>query len=142
VAVQGGYSQVLIAYLTYLGIIQSHRGVIGILLSYIPHKHRSLHALLAGIEEGTTAPSEAAPSLRQKWARQIRETLAGLHGLGILWRDPKTDNVLIDNNGDAVLLDFGGGNTAGWVDNDKYATMDGEEQGLGRIMEALRMAHA
>jgi hypothetical protein len=50
--------------------------------------------------------------------------------------------VLIDNNGDAVLLDFGGGNTAGWVDNGKYATMDGEEQGLGRIMEALRIAHA
>lgn len=120
-----------------IGIIQSHRGVIGILLSYIPHTHHSLHALLAGIEEGTVAPSEAAPSLRQKWARQIRETVAGLHGLGILWRNLKTQNVLIDNNGNAVVLDFGGGNTVGWVDNDKYATMEGEEQGLRRMMEAL-----
>ncbi|KAK4044294.1 hypothetical protein C8A01DRAFT_42963 [Parachaetomium inaequale] len=119
------------------GIIQSHWGVIGILLSYIPHKYHSLHALLTSVEEGTAAPSEAAPSLRQKWARQIRETLAGLHGLGILWRDLKTHNVLINNNGDAVVLDFGGGNTVGWVDNDKYATMEGEEQGLLKIMEAL-----
>jgi serine/threonine protein kinase len=111
--------------------------VIGILLSYIPHRYESLGDLLAGVEEGTAAPSEAAPSLRQKWAQQIRETLAELHGLGILWRDLKTQNVLIDNNGDAVVLDFGGGNTVGWVDNGKYATMEGEEQGLRKIMEAL-----
>jgi hypothetical protein len=122
---------------TVIGIIQSHRGVIGLLLSYISHKHCSLHALLAGVEDGTVAPSEAAPCLRQKWARQIRKTLAGLHGLGILWRDLRTHNVLIDDNGDAVVLDFGGGNTVGWVDNDKYATMEDEEQGLMRIMEAL-----
>ncbi|KAK4152396.1 hypothetical protein C8A00DRAFT_16297 [Chaetomidium leptoderma] len=119
------------------GVIQSHRGVIGILLAYILHKHHSLHAVLAGVKEGTVAPSEATPSLRQKWARQIRETLAGLHSLRILWRDLKTHNVLIDNNSDAVVLDFGGGNTVGWVDNDKYATMEGEEQGLRKIMEAL-----
>ncbi|KAH6850504.1 hypothetical protein B0I37DRAFT_390598 [Chaetomium sp. MPI-CAGE-AT-0009] len=99
--------------------------VIGILLSYIPHEHHSLHALLAGVEEGTIAPSEATPSSRQKWARQIQET-----------RDLKTQNILIDNNGDAVVLDFGGGNTVGWVDN-KYGTMEGEEQGLGKVMEAL-----
>ena len=111
--------------------------MIGILLSDIPRKHHSLHALLSGIEKGTVEPNEATPSLRQKWARQIRETLAGLHGLGILWRDLKTQNVLIDNNGDVVVLDFGGGNTVGWVDNDKYATMEGEEQGLRNIMKAL-----
>ena len=111
--------------------------MIGILLSYIPHTHHSLHALLSGVEGGTVASSEATQSLRQKWARQIRETVTGLHGLGILWRDLKTGNVLIDDDGDAVVLDFGGGNSQGWVDDDKYATMEGEEQGLWRIMEAL-----
>lgn len=111
--------------------------MIGILLSYIPHRHHSLQALLDGVARGTIPADEATPSLRRKWAMQIRKTLRGLHNLGILWRDIKTNNVLIDENGDAVVLDFGGGNTLGWVDPDKYGTMEGEEQGLGKIMEAL-----
>jgi hypothetical protein len=120
-------------------IVQSYKGVIGFLIAYIPHKHHSLRALLDGVERGTIAPSEATPPLRQKWATQIRETLAGLHSLGILWRDLKTDNVLIneDGDGDAIVLDFGGGNTVGWVDHDKYGSMEGEEQGLEKIMLAL-----
>ncbi len=115
--------------------MQSQKGVIGILLSYVPHKH-SLRALLDGVAEGTIAPSEATPSLRQKWAMQIRETLTGFHRLGILWREAKTDNVLIDDNGDAVVVDFGT-NTA--ASHDKYGTMEGEEQGLEKIMAALRI---
>ncbi|KAH6857123.1 hypothetical protein B0I37DRAFT_301085 [Chaetomium sp. MPI-CAGE-AT-0009] len=121
------------------GIVVSHRGVIGILLGYIPHKHHSLRALLAGIDAGTISPGEATVSLRNKWATQIQETLRGLHSLGILWRDIKTDNVLINDDDDAVVLDFGGGDTMGWVDRDKYGTMDGEKQGLQKIMEALRV---
>jgi serine/threonine protein kinase len=70
---------------------------------------------------------------------QIKQTLAGLHDLGILWRDIKTDNVLIDDNGDAVVLDFGGGNTMGWVDWDKYGTMEGEMQGLRKILDVLEV---
>jgi serine/threonine protein kinase len=62
-----------------------------------------------------------------------------LHNLGILWRDIKIDNVLINDDGDAVVLDFGGGNTMGWVDRDKYGTMEGEEQGLAKIIEALKV---
>jgi serine/threonine protein kinase len=89
---------------------------------------------------GSISSDEATPSLRRKWATQIKKTLRGLHDLGILWRDIKTDNVLINEDGDAVLLDFGGGNTLGWVDQDKYGTMEGDEQGLRKIMEALRVA--
>lgn len=118
----------------------SHRGVVGILLDYIPHEHHNLRALLAGVDAGAIPPGEATASLRRKWATQIRETLRGLHSLGILWRDIKTDNVLIDTDGDAVVLDFGGGNTMGWVDQDKYGSMEGEEQGLQKIMEALKVA--
>ncbi|KAK3294166.1 uncharacterized protein B0H64DRAFT_181096 [Chaetomium fimeti] len=119
------------------GIVQSHRGVIGILLGYIPHKHHNLRALLA--ETSTAVSSETTTELRYKWAAQIRGTLEELHSLGILWRDIKTDNVLIDENGDAVVLDFGGGNTMGWVDPDKYGTMEGDEQGLLKIMKALEV---
>jgi serine/threonine protein kinase len=101
------------------------------LMAYIPHKHHNLRVLL------DKAPHEATTALRQKWAAQIRDTLAVLHSLGILWLDIKTDNVLIDDDGDAVVLDFGGGNTVGWVDHDKYGTMEGELQGLAKIMAAL-----
>jgi hypothetical protein len=127
----------LTVYPSFLGIVQANEGVIGILLDYIPHKHHSLRALLDGVERGTIAPDEATAALRQKWATQIRDTLAELHSLGILWLDIKTDNVLIDEDGDAVVVDFGGGNTVGWVDRDKYGSMEGEMQGLGKIMVAL-----
>ena len=116
-----------------LGIVQSNVGVIGMLLAYIPHKHHRLRVLL------DKAPYEATPALRQKWAAQIRDTLAVLHSSGILWLDIKTDNVLIDDDGDAVVLDFGGGNTVGWVDHDKYGTMEGELQGRAKIMAALEV---
>jgi serine/threonine protein kinase len=122
------------------GIVVSHRGVIGFLLGYIPHHHQSLAAILDRVGTGSISSDEATPSLRRKWATQIKKTLRGLHDLGILWRDIKTDNVLINEDGDAVLLDFGGGNTLGWVDQDKYGTMEGDEQGLRKIMEALRVA--
>ncbi|KAL2199419.1 hypothetical protein P885DRAFT_67446 [Corynascus similis CBS 632.67] len=118
-------------------IVQSNERTIGILLAYIPYKHHSLRSLLDGVERGTIAPEEATVSLQQKWATQIRDTLAGLHSLGILWRDIKTDNVLIDENGDAVVIDFGGANTVGWIDWDKYGSMEGEMQGLSKIIAAL-----
>lgn len=51
--------------------------------------------------------------------------------------DIKTDNVLIDDNGDAYLVDFGGGNTMGWVDRDKYDTVEGDLQGLQKMLAAL-----
>lgn len=124
-------------YVSPSGIVQDNEQVIGILLAYIPHKHHNLRFLLDGIERGTIAPEEATGSLRQKWATQIRDTVAGLHAMGILWLDVKTDNVLIDEDGDAVVIDFGGGNTVGWIDHDKYGTMEGEMQGLNKIMAAL-----
>ncbi|KAK4237704.1 hypothetical protein C8A03DRAFT_44467 [Achaetomium macrosporum] len=122
------------------GIVVSYRGVIGILLGYVPHEHHNLRVLLARVDAGAISPDQATAFLRRKWATQIRETLRGLHNLGILWRDVKTDNVLINEDGDAVVLDFGGGNTMGWVDQDKYGSMEGEEQGLNKTMEALGVA--
>ncbi|KAK5999060.1 hypothetical protein PT974_01448 [Cladobotryum mycophilum] len=119
------------------GIVRSHTGVIGILLGYIPHRHHSLRVLLDHVEDGTVPGQEATASMKRKWAEQIKQSLARLHALGIMWRDIKTDNILIDEDGDAVVIDFGGGNTVGWVDHDKYGTMEGEQQGLDKILHAL-----
>ncbi|KAK3366564.1 hypothetical protein B0H63DRAFT_558496 [Podospora didyma] len=81
--------------------------------------------------------SEVITELKKKWAAQITYTLEKLHEIGILWRDVKTDNVLINDDGDAVVLDFGGGNTVGWVDPEIYGTMEGEVQGLAKIRKAI-----
>ncbi|KAI1291241.1 hypothetical protein F5Y03DRAFT_377292 [Xylaria venustula] len=120
------------------GAVKSHMGVIAILLSYIPHKYHSLDMILQHTKDGLMPKTEATTAMRSKWAEQIKCSVAQLHQVGILWCDPKTDNVLIDDEGDAVVLDFGAGNTVGWVDADKYGTLEGDIQGLEKILAHLR----
>ncbi|KAK4161743.1 hypothetical protein QBC43DRAFT_323178 [Cladorrhinum sp. PSN259] len=75
--------------------------------------------------------------LRQRWAKQIRETVEQFHDAGLVWGDAKAENVMIDRNDDAWLIDLGGGYTEGWVDKDKAGTKEGDLQGLDRILEHL-----
>ncbi|KAJ3456896.1 hypothetical protein MRS44_016919 [Fusarium solani] len=56
---------------------------------------------------------------------------------GIIWGDAKADNVLIDKNDDAWIIDFGGNYTPGWVDEDKSGTLEGDKQGLASILDLL-----
>ncbi|RSL66066.1 hypothetical protein CEP54_003868 [Fusarium duplospermum] len=76
-------------------------------------------------------------SNRQKWAGQIRETVAALHELGVVWGDVKPDNVLIDNDNNAVVIDLEGGTTRGWVDHDVGGTLEGDMQGMERMMDFI-----
>ena len=47
----------------------------------------------------------------KKWTTQISEAVRYLHGKGLIWGDVKASNVLIDENGNAMAIDFGGGFT-------------------------------
>jgi hypothetical protein len=53
--------------------------------------------------------------------------------LGVAWGDVKADNVLIDKNGDAVVIVFEGGFTYRWVDMTKAGTVEGDLQRGVRI---------
>ncbi|KAK2591215.1 hypothetical protein QQS21_011100 [Conoideocrella luteorostrata] len=73
-------------------------------------------------------------SLREKWATQIQRTVTELHRLGVIWGDVKPDNVLIDINDNAIVIDLEGGTTRGWVDHDIGGSLEGDLQGLGKLI--------
>lgn len=81
--------------------------------------------------------TDTPPVLRDKWASQVKEALAGLHGLGIVWGDAKPDNVLIDTEDNVVIIDLEGGTTRGWVDHDVGGSVEGDLQGLERLINFI-----
>ncbi|KAK4107066.1 hypothetical protein N656DRAFT_793429 [Canariomyces notabilis] len=115
-----------------LGVVAVADGrVAGLLLTYVDCR-RDYDGILDGIYLRRTPVS-----LRERWIAQIREAVQQLHEGGAIWGDAKADNVLIDKNDDAWLIDFGGGYTEGWVDKDKTDTKEGDLQGVERIAEYL-----
>ncbi|UNI17468.1 hypothetical protein JDV02_003809 [Purpureocillium takamizusanense] len=55
---------------------------------------------------------------RLKWASQVCEAVGLLHSNALIWGDGKASNVIIDEEDDSWLIDFGGGFTEGWIDAD------------------------
>lgn len=82
-------------------------------------------------------PSE---KLKRKWINQIEVMLKAIHQAGVVWGDVKADNVLIDKQNNAWIIDFGGSYTPGWVDKDKMETVEGDLQGLWTIKHFLGFA--
>ncbi|KAL2426237.1 hypothetical protein ABEF95_001204 [Exophiala dermatitidis] len=100
--------------------------IMGFLLEYIKHKGTLRRA------------AEKAPlALRQRWYQKIAETVSALHGIGIIWGDVKAGNVLIDHEDRVWVVDFEGGFTDGWVDEELTETVVGDLQGLSRIKDYL-----
>ncbi len=76
-------------------------------------------------------------AIRQKWADQMRQTVARLHSIGIVWGDGKPSNVIVDQRDDIQLIDFAGGWSRGWVDEQLAGTAEGDDQAVRRIMQLL-----
>ncbi|KAG9237548.1 hypothetical protein BJ875DRAFT_481186 [Amylocarpus encephaloides] len=52
---------------------------------------------------------KASTAMKEKWAKQISETVEKLHEMGVVWGDGKADDVLVKGvTDDAWLIDFGG----------------------------------
>lgn len=91
-------------------------------------------------EKGPLSKARAkgsAAELRKRWAAQISDTVKILHNHGIVWGDAKADNILIDVQNNAWVIDFGGSYTVGWVDTGLAGTPDGDLQGLSKILSIL-----
>ena len=102
----------------------------GMLLDYIENA-RSLQAV-----------EFISPHDCDKWTNQIRDAIEYLHGKELVWGDAKPSNVLIHTDGNAVLIDFGGGATKDWVDTENYETYRGDLQGLERIISFMKKKSA
>jgi tRNA A-37 threonylcarbamoyl transferase component Bud32 len=77
------------------------------LLGRIPAKYSTLHPIITGRLVGDTPE----PALGQRWASQIERTVRELHRHDNVWGDAKPDNVLINHDNNAWVLDFHGGAT-------------------------------
>lgn len=99
--------------------------ILGFLRQWVPGRR------LSNVVAGATAEK------RQKWACQIRQSIELLHQNGLIWGNGKPSNIVIDKQDNAWLIDFGGGYTRGWIDEELAETKQGDKQALQKITELL-----
>jgi hypothetical protein len=101
-----------------------------------------IHGLLltAISDQGTVLERRDDPiALRKRWYNEIERMLRVLHASDIVWGDFKPDNMLIDDDDNVWIIDFGGGRTEGWVDFENMHTKEGDLQGLARLKKFLNL---
>ncbi|KAI9743324.1 MAG: hypothetical protein M1818_003170 [Claussenomyces sp. TS43310] len=81
------------------------------------------------------ATLDAAKSLRMQWAKQVTHTVGVLHEAGIVWGHAGPDNVLVDVNEEAWIINFGGG----FYGREIAGTMKGDLDGLAKILDYLNI---
>lgn len=114
----------LLAMVKAEGVSTNH--IIGILITVVDSRG-----------DMETMASNAPLALKQAWFRDISHAVHAFHAHNLVWGDVKPENVLIDRNQKAWLIDFGGGWTPGWVDEELENTKQGDLQGLRKIQEFL-----
>lgn len=60
-----------------------------------------------------------------------------LHSEGFIWGDVSPNNMIIDEDENVWITDFGGGYTHGWIEPEDMETMKGDLEGLKMLKEYL-----
>ncbi|EEQ85515.1 uncharacterized protein BDCG_08784 [Blastomyces dermatitidis ER-3] len=107
---------------------KSNMEICDILITYI--KFRCTLASQDNIQK-------AAPNLQETWIHQLKEMVNEFHKAGIIWGDVKPGNVLIDMDNNLWIIDFGGSYTPGWVNEELMETVEGDLQGLSKIISFI-----
>ncbi|KAJ0423252.1 hypothetical protein BJY00DRAFT_310382 [Aspergillus carlsbadensis] len=76
---------------------------------------------------------------RKRWFQQISEAVQALHRVDHIWGDAKSANVLIDNEGNACLIDFEGGRCDPWVPAELVDTPAGDLHALEEFRKFLKL---
>lgn len=101
--------------------------ICGYLLEYIEYRD-----IMSGIEV-----KDEPLTIRAEWVRQLERMIGTLHNADIIWGDAKPDNILVGTDNNLRIIDFGGGHTCGWVDEDKAESIEGDKQALSRMVKFL-----
>lgn len=60
-----------------------------------------------------------------------------LHKVDVVWGDVKAENIVIDKNDNAIVIDLERCVTKGWVDKEVMDTKEGDVQGLQRLSDYI-----
>ncbi|KAF2191378.1 kinase-like protein [Zopfia rhizophila CBS 207.26] len=89
------------SFLTYRGIAASKSGAIGLLFDYC-----ASHMLSSILDDATW--TKGLEGQRERWILELGEALAFVHSMGVIHGDIGSHNILVDEDGPAKLIDFGG----------------------------------
>ncbi|KAI0450720.1 hypothetical protein F5B21DRAFT_507905 [Xylaria acuta] len=103
--------------------------VAGMLLTYIDGRSLSTQV----------DPDYPSASVKERWAGQLDSTLAELRKAGVVWGNVKAENVLVDQDDNAWIIDLRGGYTRGWVDWGVAGTIEGDLAGMAKLREFIFM---
>lgn len=81
--------------------------------------------------------SSVAQERRETWSKKTQHYVDTLHKHAIIWGDAKADNFMVDKDDELWIIDFGGSYTEGWVDPELSDTLEGDDQGLEKVQQAL-----
>ena len=101
--------------------------MMGFLQTHIPGAEPLTHLL----------DSDVPQSKRDRWASESEEMVNTLHKHNLVWGDAKADNFMVDKDDKLWIIDFGGSYTEGWVDAELNETVEGDDMGTRKIVNAL-----
>jgi serine/threonine protein kinase len=105
-------------------------------------RKRIMGFLLTDIPSPTPLTFKLDPTIAQTqrdgWSKEADRIKSLLHENDIVWGDAKADNFVVDGEGQLWIIDFGGSYTEGWVEEGLNETVEGDDMGTEKIVNALK----